>query len=152
VAKGTGGQGEVAAQSLISGRAPARIIGLPADRHRGGGSDLSGATDSPGPDMDQRRSWVGNVTWRETAALREELFDALEVPGAISLRLDVRAVNSIDRSGIALLIGANHRATATGRQLVLIDANGVVTNTLSRMRFAGEFAITQVVTPAAAGG
>ena len=58
--------------------------------------------------------------------------DELEVPGSTGVRLDVRGVRSIDTTGIALLIGANHRAAANGRRLVLIDNNGTVTAALSR--------------------
>jgi anti-anti-sigma factor len=106
----------------------------------------------PRRDRDPECSWEGDVTWRETADLRQELFDSLEVPGASGLRLDVRGVSSIDRSGIALLIGANHRAAATGRQLILIDANGTVTNTLARMRLSRDFSITSVGNGRSQGG
>jgi anti-anti-sigma regulatory factor len=85
------------------------------------------------------------VTWRETAQLRERLFDEFEASGSTGVRLDVRRVQNIDQTGVALLIGANHRATAAGRRLVLIDANGPVTAALARMHMIPDFVITQVI-------
>ena len=86
---------------------------------------------------------AGEVTWRETAALREALFDLLEAPGQGGLSLDVRAVTGIDRTGVALLIGANHRAAALGHPFILIDAYGPVTRMLSGLRMLRDFAVTQ---------
>ena len=62
-----------------------------------------------------------------SAKLREALFDALEAAGQTGVRLDVRQVPSIDKSRVALLVGANHRAAALGRTLVRTDHNGPVT-------------------------
>ena len=89
--------------------------------------------------------WAGEVTWRETAELREALFDLLETPGQCGPSLDVRAVTKIDRTGVALLIGANHRASALGRPLSLVDAYGPVTRKLSDLRMLGDFDVTQVL-------
>jgi ABC-type transporter Mla MlaB component len=102
----------------------------------------------PGLDRqdEQECTWIGDVTWREVTGLREELFDQLEVPGSIGVRLDVRGVTSIDSPGIALLIGANYRATAVGRRLVVIDADGPVTAALSRRHVIRDFLVTQVFT------
>ena len=68
----------------------------------------------------QLHLWEGNITWREVPHLREELFDALDGADE-SLRLDVRHVTGIDRTGVALLIGANLRATSLRRPLTIID-------------------------------
>jgi anti-anti-sigma regulatory factor len=75
--------------------------------------------------------WTGEVTWRQVAELREQLFDAMDI-GAGDQGLDVRGVRVIDRTGIALLIGANHRARSLGRALVLLDSDGPVTEALRR--------------------
>jgi anti-anti-sigma regulatory factor len=108
---------------------------------------------SRGLDMSEPQSIVpasgvcvvaGEVIWRETAALREALFDLLEAPGHDGLTLDVRAVTRIDRTGVALLIGANHRAAALGHPFTLIDAHGPVTRVLSGLRMLGDFEVTQV--------
>jgi anti-anti-sigma factor len=90
-------------------------------------------------------AWWGAVTSRETPELRERLFDLLDTPGATSLRVDVRGVTSIDRSGIGVLIGANHRAAATGRTFVLIDSGGPVSQALRRTHLLDSFLVTQVV-------
>jgi ABC-type transporter Mla MlaB component len=101
---------------------------------------------APSDGVHQRESvWADEVTWREVAALREDLFDQLEFPECVDLRLDVRRVTAIDTPGIALLIGANHRATATGRRLELIDANGPVTAALVRKHMLRDFRVTQVI-------
>ena len=89
-------------------------------------------------------NWVGDVTWRRTASLREALFDGLERAGATGVCLDVRGVNSIDRIGIALLIGANHRATSIGSRLTLVDAHGAITEALCHMRLSEMFLIRQL--------
>lgn len=88
---------------------------------------------------------AGDVTWRETAGLREALFDLLEAPGQGGLSLDVRAVTRIDRTGVALLIGVNHRAAALGRPFTLLDAHGPVTRMLSDLRMLDDFDVTQVL-------
>ena len=88
--------------------------------------------------------WAGEVTWRETAGLREALFDLLEAPGQGRVSLDVRAVTRIDRTGVALLIGANHRAAALGRPLSLVDAHGPVTRKLSGLGMLGDFEVAQI--------
>ena len=90
-------------------------------------------------------SWAGAVTWRQTDSLRDELFRLLQAPGTMEVRLDVRAVTSIDAAGIGVLVGANHRAAAAGRRMVLIDSNGPVTATLSRLHLLGQFHVTQVI-------
>jgi len=80
-----------------------------------------------------------------TASLREPLFHGLEIAGHTGVRLDVRDVTSIDRSGVALLIGANHRARAAGRQLILVDHDGPVTAALTAMHVLRGFLVTEVV-------
>ena len=90
-------------------------------------------------------AWHGAVTGQETPALREQLFDLMDTSGATSLRVDVRGVTSIDRSGIAVLIGAKHRAAATGKTFVLIDSGGPVSQALRRMHALESFLVTQVV-------
>ncbi len=92
-------------------------------------------------------AWAGDISGQVTANLREQLFDALQVTGQTGVRLDVRDVRSIDRSGIALLVGANHRAAALGRLLVLTDNTGPVTRALSALHLLNGFHVTLVVTP-----
>jgi len=89
--------------------------------------------------------WAGAVTWRETPALRERLFDLLKTDGGTSLRVDVRGVTSIDRFGIAVLIGAKHRAAAAGRTFVLVDTGGPVSRALMSMHVLDSFLVTQLV-------
>jgi len=89
-------------------------------------------------------AWVGEMGWRGAAEVRESLFDELEGHPDALLRLDVRAVSSIDRVGIAMLIGANWRARALGRRLVLIDSFGPVTAGLSRLHALEDFEMVQV--------
>ena len=95
---------------------------------------------------EQHSAWSGEVTWREVPGLRESLFDHLEVPGSVGVRLDVRRVTAIDGPGIALLLGANYRATATGRRLILVDASGPVTAELTRRRLIRDFLLTELST------
>lgn len=90
-------------------------------------------------------SWAGPVTWRETTGLRDHLYDLLATLGGTAVRLNVRKVTEIDAAGVALLLGANTRAAATGRRLVLIDTAGPVTQALSRMHMHSRFTITQVI-------
>jgi anti-anti-sigma regulatory factor len=92
-------------------------------------------------------SWSGPVTWRETAALREDLFDRLEASEGGTLWLDVRDVSVIDRTGVALLTGAQHRAHALQRGFVLIDTNGAVTTTLTRLHLQEQFSFEQTGIP-----
>ncbi len=80
---------------------------------------------------DSRCTWSGEVTWRQTATLREQIFDLLELDTSAQVLLDVTLVTSIDRTGVALLIGSNHRAAVLHRQLVLIDGVGHVATALS---------------------
>jgi len=83
-------------------------------------------------------TWTERVTSKQAAALREILlgeFTAVEYPG---VPLDVRRVTEIDRSGIELAIGADHRGAATGRRLVLIDSGVPVTGQLQRMHLIPE--------------
>ena len=88
-------------------------------------------------------AWIGDVTWREVAALRDHLLDRLERAGISGLALDVREVTEIDAPGVALLIGANFRAACAGRQLVLIDDHGgPVSAALSRRRVLPNFEVT----------
>jgi anti-anti-sigma regulatory factor len=87
--------------------------------------------------------WGGDITWRDVAERREALFDCLEAADSVGVTLDVRDVTSIDRTGVALLIGVNHRAHATGRRLVILDCNGPVTSALARMHLLGSFVVTQ---------
>jgi len=89
----------------------------------------------------------GGITLQVSAKLREALFDALEAAGQTGVRLDVRQVPSIDKSRVALLVGANHRAAALGRTLVRTDHNGPVTRALSELRLLRGFHITEVVPP-----
>jgi len=95
-------------------------------------------------------AWVGEVTWRQTASLREVLFDHLDHPRCAGVRLDVQKVTGIDRVGVALLIGANRRAARAGRRLQLIDSSGPVTNTLARMRLLHHFLVTRPTGPSSA--
>ena len=97
-----------------------------------------------GPEI--QLAWAGDISGQVTATLREPLFEALEVTGQTGVRLDVREVRSIDRSGIALLVGANHRAAALGRLFVLTDNNGPVTRALSALQLLNGFHVTLVVT------
>jgi anti-anti-sigma regulatory factor len=90
-------------------------------------------------------AWPAEVTWREVSKLRDELFDILERPDCTGVRLDVRAVRTIDNTGVGLLIGANHRAAAMGRRLVLIDRNGPVSASLARLHMLRNFLVTQIV-------
>ena len=84
--------------------------------------------------------WIGEVTWREVAGLREELFDQMDArPDGVIL--DVRRVTVIDRTGLALLIGANHRARSMGRPLTLVDDRGPVTAALAAASVVADFAI-----------
>jgi anti-anti-sigma regulatory factor len=103
---------------------------------------------------DQRRDlavavWGGDVTWRDVAERREALFDRLEAAGSVGVTVDVRDVTSIDRTGVALLIGVHHRACATGRRLTILDCAGPVTRALARMHLLGSVVLVQA--PAAAG-
>ena len=92
--------------------------------------------------------WGGDITWRDVAERREALFDCLEAADSLGVTLDVREVTSIDRTGVALLIGANHRAFATGRRMVILDSYGPVTSALARMHLLGSFVVTQAPVPA----
>lgn len=87
--------------------------------------------------------WDGEVTWRRVAELRELLLDELDTH-ADGLLLDVRKVTSIDRTGVALLIGANMRAKSLARRLTLgDDADGVVTAALRRAHVINDFTLAQ---------
>lgn len=90
---------------------------------------------------ESRCTWIGEVTWRHTATLREQIFDLLETDPPVPLFLDVSAVSCIDRTGVALLIGSNHRAAAMGRRLVLVDRTGLVTRTLAAAGVLPSFVI-----------
>ena len=90
-------------------------------------------------------AWHGPVTSLETPRLRERLFELLDASGGTSLRLDVRGVTAIDRSGTALLVGARNRTTATGRMFVLVDSAGLVSQALSRLHLLATFLVTQRV-------
>lgn len=103
--------------------------------------DVRRAAGQPEP----RVAWAGPITWQTTPQLREALFDALEVPGHVGVRVDVREVTTIDRSGVALLIGANQRARSLGRLLILIDNGGPVTTTLAAMHLLHLFHVRLVV-------
>ena len=89
--------------------------------------------------------WSGAVTGTDVTALRRQLFDDLEAPGVTILWLDVRDVTDIDRAGVALLLGAQGRASALNRQLVVIDAGGVVTDTLDGLLLRGELDVVQLL-------
>ena len=89
--------------------------------------------------------WSGAVTGTDVTALRTQLFDDLEAPGVSILWLDVREVTDIDRAGVALLLGAQGRASALHRQLVLIDCGGVVTDTLNGLLLRGELDLVQLL-------
>lgn len=86
-------------------------------------------------------TWAGGVTWRHTAALREQIFDLLEEPAILQLFLDVSSVDRIDRTGVALLVGANQWAAAMNRQLVLIDRSGLITTALTDAKVRDDFVI-----------
>lgn len=88
-------------------------------------------------------AWAGAVTAGDRAQLREVLFSLLERTSTRILLLDVRQVTSVDRNAIASLIAANHFATATARQLVIVDSNGPVTQRLVMGRIADDFRIVQ---------
>jgi anti-anti-sigma regulatory factor len=106
--------------------------------------------DRPEPrDQHETAHCAGDITWRVAAELRDVLFDQLEAPGKSGLRIDVRNVTSIDRTGIAVLVGLNHRARVTGRLLVLIDDNGPVSAALRTMHALGDFHVTQAITAGA---
>ncbi len=90
-------------------------------------------------------AWSGEVTVGRTASLREDLYGLLATPGCTTLRLDVRDVTVIDQAGVAVLVGASRRAARDGQLLVLIDADGPVTQALARLHLLGRFLITQVV-------
>ena len=94
--------------------------------------------------VERRATWAGDVSWRDLSQRREALFDDLEASDSSGVRLDVRDVTSIDRPGVALLIGANYRASATGRRLTIIDDCGPVTRALARMNVLGSFQVSQV--------
>ena len=89
--------------------------------------------------------WAGDVDWQTVGRLREALFDGLEVAGKTSVHLDVRAVTSIGRGGAALLIGANHRASAVGRRLLIVDSHGPVTSALAALHILRDFNVTQLI-------
>jgi anti-anti-sigma regulatory factor len=91
----------------------------------------------------QACAWVGEVTWRQVAELREVLFDEMDACEC-GLCLDVRLVTEIDRTGIALLIGANHFAHSMGRPLVLLDESGPVSDALVRAHVMADFRMTAV--------
>ena len=65
--------------------------------------------------------------------------------GERRVRLDVREVTSIDAAGVAVLVGARHRAEALGRTFVLVDSAGPVTQALQRLHLLPAFLVTQVV-------
>jgi ABC-type transporter Mla MlaB component len=85
---------------------------------------------------------VGEVTWRHVAELREVLFDEMDACDS-GVRLDVRRVTEIDRTGVALLIGANHRAQALRKPLTLVDDSGVVTEALTRAQVTADFLMAE---------
>jgi anti-anti-sigma regulatory factor len=89
-----------------------------------------------------RSVWTGEWTWRQVAELRERLFDEMDA-SADGLCLDVRGVTGIDRTGVALLIGANHRARALGRPLALLDEDGPVTEALRGAHVLSDFDLVQ---------
>ena len=86
--------------------------------------------------------WSGEVTWRDAAELREALFDRLEAPASLGVHLDVRDVTYIDISGVALLIGANFRASSAGRALALLDNEGAVSRALAKRHVLSDFQVT----------
>ena len=90
-------------------------------------------------------AWEGAVTAEVTAALRDRLAALISTPGGTSVRLDVRAVTSIDAAGVAVLVGARRAAQAAGLTFILVDSGGPVTQTLQRMHLLPAFLVTQVV-------
>jgi|GEM_PF-6011480 len=96
------------------------------------------------PTTDVDEPWSGDITRQRTAELRDSLYRRILAPGNESVRLDVRDVTSIERAGIALLIGARRRALAAGRALVLIDNHGAVTAALLGAHVLQDFLIEQV--------
>lgn len=97
---------------------------------------------------DSRCTWAGEVTWRDTATLREQLLDLLEAPGTGPVTVDVTGVERIDRTGIALLVGSSRRAAAIGRGLVLVDRAGIVSTALSGVGVRSSFSIRTGAEPA----
>jgi len=91
--------------------------------------------------------WTGEVTWREVAGLREQLFDQMDTCRD-GVSLDVRRVTVIDRTGLALLIGANHRAHSMGRPLSLVDDAGPVTSALTMAHVIADFSVIRLPDPA----
>ena len=90
--------------------------------------------------------WTGEVTWREVAGLREQLFDQMDTCRD-GVSLDVRRVTVIDRTGLALLIGANHRAHSMGRPLSLVDDAGPVTSALTTAHVIADFDVMRLPDP-----
>jgi carboxylate-amine ligase len=82
--------------------------------------------------------WDGDVTWRRVAEMREVLFDEIDAHPD-GLVLDVHQVTGIDRTGVALLIGANYRAHSLARSLTLLDDDGIVTAALARAHACDDF-------------
>jgi anti-anti-sigma factor len=108
---------------------------------------------SSGAEEPRRRqcTWSGAITWRDAEDLRAVLFVLLATPDSSGVELDVRDVESIDPTGVALLVAASHRATASGRSFSLVDSNGPVTAVLARSHLLGKLHVTQVIgTPATA--
>jgi anti-anti-sigma factor len=107
---------------------------------------IAGSTE---PVREQECVWSGDITWREAEHLRSVLFVLLAAPGSSGVELDVRRVESIDPTGVAILVAASHRAAAAGRRLALVDSNGPVTAALARAHLLSMFRLTQVITPPA---
>ena len=105
----------------------------------------SGGTTSDGVGVRSPEAvvWIGEVTWREVAGLREQLFDQMDTR-TDGVSLDVRRVTVIDRTGLALLIGANHRAHSMGRPLALVDDDGPVTSALTTAHVVADFRVIQL--------
>ena len=92
---------------------------------------------------DHTECFVAGAVVRDRVVLREHLFALLERQDTDTLLIDVRQVTNVDRNAIASLIAANHLAKALGRQLILVDANGPVTQRLNKAHVADGFRIIQ---------
>jgi glutamate---cysteine ligase / carboxylate-amine ligase len=87
--------------------------------------------------------WAGDVTTRRVKELRDLLFDQIDAHPD-GLTLDMREVTGIDRTGVALLIGANVRAHSLARTLTILDDGGIVSTALARAHVRDDFTIRRL--------
>ena len=90
-------------------------------------------------------NWRGEVTWRQTPALRDSLLALLDRPEGFSLLVDVREVTVVDHAGVGVLVAAKRRAALLGRGFGIIDSGGPVSRTLRRTHLLDYFEVTQVL-------